>query len=1461
MKATLFIKDYVIENLSPEILYSDVMDGTSDTLSVSFKYDIDLTQELQLKTKAKILLEDNVHALFDVGYITDTHVYFGGNFGYTIDGDFIIDALHDQQKVGVIDKINKTISFDNKLYRYYEELSENRIPLYLDNRKEYNLCLTQISSSLNSTVADNGYFISMNFKEQTVLLKDCVRSDLAITPSLYPQEPTQDFSIDNLFKFEGDNFEVSGINVIVFEDAILIHGRNTGPIFALRIGINIPAGTHNYKNISTDVPFSFVNEDTGYEVSSLSYPAGSEGSITFEQNITHLYITISVGSEYDSDVINWEISSEGAVIVSKTAYKQIYPTLYEATCKVCDRHNMQLLNDKIYVIDDDLIDALKKVSCPNLTYKDLSTYDQLADIFMRIGRIPYFEENTLYGISLNGDTTEKSREFQNKFLKSSLERAKLEGINQNVYSTKVYNNVYDEELVTIPTIFTDGANQQYTQFARRYKNSTDTEETILKWYSDTLYDWTRLDARTEQDSKRLLGISNFNDLATEKEDVRNYGITLPSNIQYVHSIYKVRPYCRFNSLDNEYIFGFQKIPIGCQIWTNVIENNEEEYKMIVELKDSCRFTINGTVYEYSKFCDINGNGEIANISSGFPYEIIKIINYKFYINNKKYDFINNAKLIEYSYWKELSSLQQASTAYYTVGENEIKQAISLLIYNDDYLRGDFTWREDDLYNALKSWFYMIEYRPMNTQKYINYDYNYVSDGEENKPMDVNNYNIPYKTVTDVQIYPLLEYSLEKGLDKNTNLKFVTRDYSILDYSAGEIIVVDGEAYIINEAVFDINNKSVECSMTLSNKIVTQSILSSLSDNVRVSSNLSTESTVDVDLPILSEQVIYCDDKPMFRKLLDKSISYDNGYFTQDIGKFLSMNTYLDLGLIDSSTYDSQFKNIYNYMTKYPFRFSKLIEGNGESYAYRIRLNSSRPYGQNVSEKLEFKFNEFPIYIRRHSFDTSWNIGTPIRINSYYELISYHSSTIQLYVEYAKVFGKKLAVEYVWYDFSSDGEDWVQLRPEICEGENGGVNPNFSLDLYYGSYGWNEVVTKVFDGENYSNTYSPYEIIASYNGDTATYDTMSVYSTEGVLTQSGNITSYVYLINNPEFLNTRYDTTSIPDTIVRNMNDNPNSTFQITPTIPTTDPIYYNKSSSGCLLEGFGSAYADISNISILQKYSSFGYGYCMDLREIIKPNIQFKTVFRDSEKIKIKELSKNVNWMNTDFVSSQETSLNNVYWLLKVDKNIRLSDLIINPYNIIEYDTNNYVLNNFDGSFEFALGLTKDDDYDYVLVQTNSRNTYDLKYIRPIIKFNIADDKYVEKLVFHLDIRNSYSSIAHWVKGLYLNRYIDENISFTDSYTINLGQVDFDASVSKLIVGIRMDDSIHTRFNEVLELQQNQEYKKYSFEYMGNIKTLYYVENNTAYLKIDFSDLSTDEFYPNLPSSFMIWLDAIYKEV
>ena len=92
-----------------------------------------------------------------------------------------------------------------------------------------------------------------------------------------------------------------------------------------------------------------------------------------------------------------------------------------------------------------------------MAFTDLSTFDQLSDVLLRVGRVPYLENGKLYGLLLQGNrsNTELFNDILNLDEYSNISSTKQQGENYSMVSTKVYNNVYDNESLVIPSVFTD----------------------------------------------------------------------------------------------------------------------------------------------------------------------------------------------------------------------------------------------------------------------------------------------------------------------------------------------------------------------------------------------------------------------------------------------------------------------------------------------------------------------------------------------------------------------------------------------------------------------------------------------------------------------------------------------------------------------------------------------------------------------------------------------------------------------------------------------------------------------------------------------------------------------------------------------------------------------------------------------------------------------------------------------
>lgn len=623
MKGYFLIRDYEIP-IIPEIQYNDLMDGTPDNISFSFVSDEDISRIINLKEKCEVQIYDSPYPV--VGSIDlENNTIVINNINYNIQEEFIYNETSNY--VGSIDKESKEFTINDKLYLYSNNI------VYEDNRFHYYMCVSQISGEKLSTNYDNGYMITVLLKEQTILLKDCVRTDIAISPSLYPQI------------------------------------------------------------------------DTG------------------------------------------KLGSNGQKI-----YKNIFETLYDATLKIVDCHNMCKLNEQISYIDDDLITSLKDVSCPNLTYRDLSTYSQLNDVFMRIGRVPYFENGTLYGIKLQGTMQENIIDLN---VYSHLSSIKEEGVNDNIYSSKVYNNVYDKETAVVPQIFADivnKPNEGYGVFNVPASGST----TTIPYLGYTM-------TNVKSPNGTTYPITGSGDVTING---KNYAITTNTN-GTPSSIYVINNgnYQFIQFIDSENIFTINGTIYTINGTYTVDENaiNEwvrNEYSKWIKLDYQSETDISKTLlfvdnYDYAS----KGIEDARSYSISLPYKIEDIVNIysckpTVEINNtlsegtqvyfgwklEKYD---TNRIVENTSYEFLSQLQKRITAYYVRGDNKINNVICLeidkgsesedgsgnswniwnvfnIVSNNDY-QGAFAWSTTELYNKLRSQFYVVEYKPILDTIYTNYD--------------------------------------------------------------------------------------------------------------------------------------------------------------------------------------------------------------------------------------------------------------------------------------------------------------------------------------------------------------------------------------------------------------------------------------------------------------------------------------------------------------------------------------------------------------------------------------------------------------------------------------------------------------------------------------------------------------------------------------------------------------------
>lgn len=1222
-KAYFKIRNYTIP-IIPEITYNDLMDGTPDNMSFSFITDENLSEIINLKEKCEVEiynkdypvvgnidLENNTVTIDDITYVKNSNN----------------NLYLNEELVGGVDTTEKKIElYGEEKYFYVDNI------IYLDNRFHYYMCVSQITSEKMSTDADTGYINTVLLNEQTILLKNCIRTDIAITPSLYPQ--------------------------------ITIYDEN---------------GNETKKNV--------------------------------------------------------------------------FDTLYDATTKIVDCHNMCVLNDKIENIDDDLVQSLLQVSCPNLTYRDLSTYSQLYDVFMRIGRIPYYEDGTLYGIKLQGDRVDEVYDL-NKY--SSLSSIKETGVNDNIYSSKVYNNLYDNEYAIVPQIFEDiintiGCHLLSLQYIEVINNVEETRtvqlESEIQGISATnMYPYIFLLGNT------LYGIKVDNlgyplSYATaiiddpdniyfiNDTEIKNYKFKI-NNIEYtiIHEITNRYQYNGYlgseKASDATTVIPFvngQPDMNGINKWLN------DEFRKWSMLTSQSENDISKTLlfvkgYDYSS----KNIEDARNYSLELPYgiELVESIyscvpamsavhspygtNVTLHWILTKYD---NDKIIENTLYENLSSIQKRITAYYVKGSNKINNVVCLNvpkesndnaiwdifepITQDDY-QGAYAWSMTKVYNALRRNFYVVKYKPILNTIYTDYDYHY---GEDNKPLSINNFNLPYSQVTDKQVSPVLEYNLEKGLDTTHDVKFITDDINILNVKAGTIVKYNNAEHIVNKASVYINNITFECSFSLTDNIVQNSIISSYADNVRVSSLMSAESVVNRHIHLFGENVIRlmsADEEGAMERPTDYT------FFTQEIGNHLSIKGLSQLGLSSGTG------STYTFMSKYPFRFDTILQPKEDSdvpITYIIKASTGSSYDD--ANKVVLTDADFPVRLYDYVLEYVSISGTSPEYQTN-ETISYTpselSTNIYNYAYYRHYWGFIPIASHSLLIVTNGGTSYfidppVEYTPTIKQKLLSSYVPEPT--------------------PNYRFYYSNKE-----------FDTTH-YGTEKMISTSGKITKVEYAFPSTSYVTNTYVSTKLPNISV-NVDDNTVQTQVVDDMqILSCTPVLFNSTQYGCKLAGIGNKQSDFYSLYSLPHI--FNTAYYLDLREAPRPYIQYKTLGRGSDVIDMKQLSSELEFMKAG--SSTLGVITRKYLILRVPKFTNLDNINLpNEYDKLDIETQvlNFqaMSNTTSATFNLLDNITHSDEYDYCLYayEQDDPQSNEIQYGMKILKFNVKKGHTVKMLCLRSEI-------------------------------------------------------------------------------------------------------------------------------
>jgi hypothetical protein len=182
------------------------------------------------------------------------------------------------------------------------------------------------------------------------------------------------------------------------------------------------------------------------------------------------------------------------------------------------------------------------------------------------------------------------------------------------------------------------------------------------------------------------------------------------------------------------------------------------------------------------------------------------------------------------------------------------------------------------------------------------------------------------------------------------------------------------------------------------------------------------------------------------------------------------------------------------------------------------------------------------------------------------------------------------------------------------------------------------------------------------------------------------------------------------------------------------PVLFNTTTYGCKLAGFGNKQEDFYSLYMLPH--AFEKAYYLDLREIPRPYIQYKTLFRGSDVIEAKQLSSEI-----DFMVAGEQGLGQIsrkFYILRIPKFLNIDNFNISNdwenYIVANIKSYKSMSSNSSAIFNLDRNISNSEEYDYLLLGVIPAGfTYE-ETTEKILKFNIKKGHSVNKLCLRSEL-------------------------------------------------------------------------------------------------------------------------------
>ena len=351
-----------------------------------------------------------MNTLFTFDIFSNKYNYIPVNLPYTI-----VDRLD-----GLTDTISFEFLSNDDLFLVYKKNQKCKFTIYNEDGskfKEYRMVVRDLTRDTITMYADNNsprYSYSCTIGEPTILIDECFRTNIAITPYVYAKD-------DNKYPYEtlydAYNKVMSSHNLTLQNERVYKHIETTINENIPKDGVKFTGSLFIVSSENQDVV-----ETINFDISKLPI----SGKAYLKEEVDY-YI-------YVNDSGNITYSASG------------------------DVGNSELRISKIYVDTDEKIKTLlSQVPCPPLTYVDQSTFGQLTDIFDRVGAVPYLDfsnEGKCYlkfYLKQGGFDLEKG--IQTITNLSTEEVSKPSDLHATSISSQIKNLCCDDDYVIFPSMY------------------------------------------------------------------------------------------------------------------------------------------------------------------------------------------------------------------------------------------------------------------------------------------------------------------------------------------------------------------------------------------------------------------------------------------------------------------------------------------------------------------------------------------------------------------------------------------------------------------------------------------------------------------------------------------------------------------------------------------------------------------------------------------------------------------------------------------------------------------------------------------------------------------------------------------------------------------------------------------------------------------------------------------------